>query len=334
MTLHTMSDSHYNISTESFLSISQTTSQQGVFIMKTYRYVGLLMIISGATLWGISGPMIQWLFQNSSLTSGKFLVVRLLLAGIITLAILYFTKKNIFGVWKHPRQWIQLIIFGVLGMLGAQYAFIETIHVSTAVTAVLFQFLGPILITIYVAIQTKKMPTVIQLLAVVAALVGTFFLITNGSVENIVLSKKAIILGLLTTLGFTFYTLHPASLIKEWGTIVIIGWGMLIGGIVLFIYNQDFSVMHLAHTLTFNTLSMLLLVIISGTLSFILYIGSLKYLSATETSLLSSIEPLVAAVVSIVWLNESFGIYQLIGGFFITATVVFLSIPSKGARKK
>lgn len=294
--------------------------------MKTSQHIGFLMVISGTALWGVSGPMIQWLFQNSSLTSSKFLIVRLLLAGIITLTLLYLTKKNIFGVWKHPSHWVQLIIFGVLGMLGAQYAFIETIRVSNAVTAMLFQFLGPVLITIYITIQTKKLPTIIQLLAVVAALVGTFFLITNGSVENIVFSKKAIILGLLTTLGFTFYTLHPRALIKEWGTVIIVGWGMLIGGIALLIYSEGFSAVHLTHTLTFNTLLILFLVIISGTLSFILYIGSLKYLSATETSLLSSIEPLVAAVVSIIWLNESFGMYQLLGGLLITAAVVLLSI--------
>lgn len=294
--------------------------------MKTSQHIGFLMVISGTALWGVSGPMIQWLFQNSSLTSSKFLIVRLLLAGIITLTLLYLTKKNIFGVWKHPSHWVQLIIFGVLGMLGAQYAFIETIRVSNAVTAMLFQFLGPVLITIYITIQTKKLPTIIQLLAVVAALVGTFFLITNGSVENIVFSKKAIILGLLTTLGFTFYTLHPRALIKEWGTVIIVGWGMLIGGIALLIYSEGFSAVHLTHTLTFNTLLILFLVIISGTLSFILYIGSLKYLSATETSLLSSIEPLVAAVVSIIWLNESFGMYQLFGGLLITAAVVLLSM--------
>ncbi|MBS4174765.1 DMT family transporter [Bacillus sp. FJAT-49736] len=296
--------------------------------MKTNRFVGLLMIISGATLWGISGPMIQWLFQNSDLTSNNFLTIRLMLAGTLTLSLLFLTNKNIFGIWKHPRHWIQLIIFGVLGMLGAQYAFIETIHVSNAVTAVLFQFLGPILITIYVAMQTKKIPTVMQLLAVIAALGGTFFLITNGSIENVVLSKKAIILGLMTTLGFTFYTLHPVSLIKEWGTVVIIGWGMLIGGIALIIYKQEFSIVHLAQSLTVNTLSIMLLVIISGTVSFILYIGSLKYLSATETSLLSSIEPLVTAIVSILWLNESFGAYQLLGGIFILSAVTFLSMPN------
>jgi drug/metabolite transporter (DMT)-like permease len=302
--------------------------------MKTTRYVGLLMIISGAALWGLSGPMIQWLFQNSELSLNNFLVVRLIMAGIFTLGLLHFTQKNIFGIWKDRRSWIQLMIFGVLGMLGAQYFFIETIRESNAVTAVLFQFLGPVFITIYVAWQTKKLPTMLQFLAVIAALAGTVLLITNGSMENVMLSKRAIILGLLTTLGFTFYTLHPVSLIKEWGTSVIIGWGMLIGGIVLLIFKHDFSVVQLAQTLTLPTFSMMLLVIICGTVSFILYIGSLNYLSATETSLLSSIEPLVAAIVSIVWLNVGFGATQLLGGFFIVAAVVILSFPDSQNREK
>ncbi|KEK23315.1 DMT family transporter [Bacillus gaemokensis] len=297
--------------------------------MQNNRRLGLIMIITGATLWGLSGPMIQWLFQNTVVSSIDFLTIRLLLAGIFILCFLLVKKQNIFRIWKHPLHFVQLIIFSILGMLGAQYAFIETVHISNAVTATLFQFLGPVLITIYVAFEHKKFPAAMQILAITAALTGTYFIITNGSIENIVLSKEAIIFGLLTAIGFAFYTLHPASLIKKWGTTLIIGWGMLIGGIALLICNRSFQWNHLSQTFTFQTFSMLILIIISGTLSFLLYIGSLKYLSATETSILSSIEPLVAAVVSITWLNESFGAYQLLGGVCIILAVIFLTMPEK-----
>lgn len=181
----------------------------------------------------------------------------------------------------------------------------------------------------YVAFEQRKSPAPIQLLAIITALTGTYFIITNGSIENIVLSKEAIIFGLLTAIGFAFYTLHPASLIKECGTIVVIGWGMLIGGIALLICNRSFEWTQLSQTFTLKTFSMLILIIISGTLSFLLYIGSLKYLAATETSILSSIEPLVAAIVSIAWLNESFGAYQLLGGLCIVLSVIFLTMPQK-----
>ena len=109
---------------------------------------------------------------------------------------------------------------------------------------------------------------------------------------------------------------------------------MLLGGISLFLHNQEFHFQHIANTLTISTFSILILIIISGTLSFLLYIGSLKYLSATETSILSSIELLVAAIVSIIWLNESFGTYQLLGGAFIIVAVIFLTLPEKEVKPK
>ncbi|MDR7002016.1 DMT family transporter [Neobacillus niacini] len=297
--------------------------------MKPSRHLGLIMIISGASLWGLSGPMIQWLFDQTDLTSEDYLVIRLLFAGITILGFLLFTKHNIFEIWKHPKDWIQLCIFAVIGMLAGQFTFIETLYKSNAVTATLFQFLGPIIITIYVAARKKKLPTTIQLLAVVAAVSGTSYLITNGSIENVILSKQAILYGILTAVTFAFYTLHPKSLIKQWGTLPIVGWGMLLGGVVLWGLKRDFSFHHVAQTLTNSTFTMLIMILLSGTVSFLLYIGSLKYLTAIETGLLSSIEPLVAAFLSIVWLKESFGAYQLLGGAFIVVAVILLTIPER-----
>lgn len=293
------------------------------------QHIGYIMIISGATLWGLSGPMIQWLFQHSSISSIDFLVFRLLLAGIFLLLYLSFSKKQIFEIWKYPGHRFQLILFGAIGMLGAQYFFIETINVSNAVTAMLFQFFAPILITIYVSIQIKQLPTARQFISIVIALIGLYFLITNGSYQNILLTKQGIIFGILTMLGFTFYTIQPVSLIKKWGVILVVGWGMLIAGVFSFLLNLNLSIQSFIESLTITTTVMLLGVIISGTLSFLLYIGSLKYLSPSETSILSSIEPLVAIIISITWLNESFGYYQLVGGLFIIIAVVALTTPKK-----
>ncbi|MDQ0216087.1 drug/metabolite transporter (DMT)-like permease [Oikeobacillus pervagus] len=303
--------------------------------MKTSRQLGLVMIITGATFWGLSGPMIQWFFQQTNMSSSDFLVIRLLLAGITMLGYLAFVKKqNILAIWKHKSHSIQLVLFSIIGMLGAQYTFIEALQYSNAVTATLFQFLGPVLITIYVSVQGRSFPSRRQFLAVVAAIAGTYFLITNGSIESIVLSKQAILFGILTAVGFAFYTIQPAPLIKKWGTLIIVGWGMLLGGIVLLIFNHSLTPQYFTDTLTMSTFAMLLVIIASGTLSFVLYIGSLKYLTATETGILSSIEPFVAAIVSVIWLKEVFGAYQLLGGLFIIIAVIFLTTPDKKLKRR
>ncbi|WP_235192228.1 EamA family transporter [Cytobacillus firmus] len=55
---------------------------------------------------------------------------------------------------------------------------------------------------------------------------------------------------------------------------------------------------------------------------FLFYIGRLKYISPTETSLLSSMEPLVTAWIAFLWLKEAFG--SLLGCVFIITEVLFL----------
>lgn len=39
------------------------------------------MIISGAMLWGATGPMMEWILLNSDMTVSYMLTVRLLIAG-------------------------------------------------------------------------------------------------------------------------------------------------------------------------------------------------------------------------------------------------------------
>ncbi|WP_347177971.1 EamA family transporter [Sporosarcina thermotolerans] len=43
------------------------------------------------------------------------------------------------------------------------------------------------------------------------------------------------------------------------------------------------------------------LAIIVGTVAFLLFLGSMKYISPVETSLLSSFEPLTAMIISVIW---------------------------------
>lgn len=292
---------------------------------KHNRQMGLLMIVSATVFWGMSGLMIEWLFEETHISPNTFLMIRLLIAGIVILAVLAGMGQNIWKIWIYPKQGLSLLIFGLVGMLGAQYAFISTINAANAVTATLFQFLGPVFITMYVSFRQKKLPALKQVIAIILALMGVYFLITNGSIYGVLLSTSGVIWGLLTAVGFAYYTLSPIHMIQKWGTSLIVGWGMLIGGIGLGTFNAVWLQSDLWPSVEEGPLFMMGLIIFSGTLSFLLYIASLNHIKPTEASILSSIEPLVAFIGAIVWLKQSFGPYQLTGGLFIVIAVIFLT---------
>ena len=87
------------------------------------RNTGFFLVITGATLWGVGGTVAQKLFQNDSIDVNWLVSTRLVLAGLLLLLVQFFIKdrSQILGVWKNRRAAIQLIIFGLFGMLAVQY---------------------------------------------------------------------------------------------------------------------------------------------------------------------------------------------------------------------
>ncbi|WP_316568931.1 DMT family transporter [Neobacillus sp. YIM B06451] len=290
------------------------------------RAKGLAMIVIGAMLWGATGPIMEWILSETKITVPFMLTIRMLVAGVILLGTLAFTKKPVFDVWKN-RYWAKhLIIYSLFGMLGLQYTFVSAIHASNAVMATLMQFSAPIFIIIFVSVKARKFPPGYQVAGIIGTLTGLFLLLTNGSFNNLLVSKEALIWGLLLGLTFTFYTLHPIRLMNEWGVLIVIGWGMLVAGVVLSVASQIWKTGQWSELADPKILVLMIVLIIFGTAAFVLFLGSLKYITPVENSVLSSIEPLTAMLISVIWLGAMLKGIQLLGAFLMLVFVIRLSL--------
>ena len=295
------------------------------------RLKGIVFIVSGAILWGATGPLMEWLLNHTPLTVSFMLTIRLTVAGILLLTYLLLTGKNIFGIWQQKLWARQLIIFGIAGMLGVQFAFVAAINESNAVLATLLQFLAPIFVVAYVSLSLKKMPPKYQVLGIIGTLIGLFLLLTNASFESLLISPKALVWGIAVGLTFAFYTLYPARLMKEWGVLLVVGWGMLVGGFTLGLVSRVWQSNQWGVLTDFKILILLAALIFFGTVAFILFLSSMKYITAVETSILSSIEPLTAMIISVIVFGTSLGFWQLIGVFVMLVCVTWLSVAGEKA---
>ncbi|RWR09668.1 DMT family transporter [Siminovitchia fortis] len=289
------------------------------------RIRGMALVLTGAIFWGVSGTVAQYLFQQEKFSPEWLTVVRLLSSGLLLLAIAYRKEKErAWAVWKNKRDAFNLIIFSILGMLAVQYTYFAAIQYSNAATATVLQYLGPVLITLYVAVLMRRMPRPIEAAAVLLAVLGTFLLVTQGSIRQLSISGLALFWGLSSAVAMAFYTLYPHSLLTKWGSTIIVGWAMLIGG-------AGFSFVHppwrFEGQWSIPAACAVVFIVIFGTLiAFYCYLESLKYLSAPETSILASVEPLSAAFTSVIWLNVSFGVPEWSGTLCIIATIALLSL--------
>lgn len=294
--------------------------------MKSQRWKGIVLIITGAMLWGASGPMMEWLLENYALSVPFFLTLRMFIAGALVLLTLRLMKKPVWRIWKERVWRIRLIIFGIFGMLGAQYTFVAAIDASNATVATLMQFIGPVYIILFVSWSVRKFPPVYQVVGMLGTFVGLFLLLTGGKVGQLAISGEALFWGIAVGLAFAFYTVYPARLMAEWGVLLVVGWAMVIGGIVVGMVSGIWASDEW-HFLTNPTVIwMSLSIIVVGTLAFVLFLSSMKYITAVETSILSSMEPLTAMVISFFWFSQVFGGLQYVGMIIMLLFITWLTL--------
>lgn len=288
------------------------------------KVLGIFLVFTSGLLWGVSGTVAQYLFQEKSFSPEWLVTVRLLISGIALLIISSHKNKSaVFKIWKSKSDRNSLLFFSILGMLSVQYSYFVAIDASNAATATFLQYLAPALIAIYFIFLNKKLPYGKEILALLFALFGTFLLVTKGSFDTLLISKKALFWGILSAFALAYYTIKPKSLLEKWDSPTIIGWSMLLGGIGISFVHPPW---HLEGIWGIDSVFFVIFIFLFGTLiPYYCYIESLKYISASETSILASIEPLSAAIVSVVWLKTSFVAMEWLGAALILGTVILLS---------
>lgn len=283
---------------------------------------GGMLTLTGGILWGFSGTCGQFLMQTRHLPSNWLVPYRLLLAGAILL-FLCSLKKNadIFAIWKKDAP--AILTFGILGMSMCQYTYFTAISASNAGTATVLQYLGPVLILIYLSLQNRQLPQKHEAAAICLAVAGSFLLATHGRPGTMILSKEALFWGLLSAAALAVYTVQPVRLLRRYGSAIVTAWGMLTGGLLLCLLFRPWSI---PAVIDGEVVAGMTAVILLGTvLAFSCYMEGVKCAGPKKASLYASIEPVSAAVFSAVWMNAEFGLMDLLGFVCIISTVFLLA---------
>lgn len=296
------------------------------------RLVGSVLAITAAFCWGIQGPISQFLFQDASYSPEWLMGVKDSVAGVLILLFAGLVQhKHVFRIWRDKKRLFTFLCYAILGLAAVQYLYLVTVKASNAGTGTILQNLGTVLIMIVTIVIYHRFPTKCEWLALVAAIVGTWLLITRGDLTKLSISKAALIYGALLIIAATLHTMLPVSLLKHYSTSTLVGWAMIIGGII-------FSVVHPfwvnAPKLTWGTLTgVAFIVFFSTILAFMFFISSLKYITPTVAGMLDTFEPLSATAGAIIFLGTSFNAAEIIGGILILSVVFILAFdPAKRSK--
>lgn len=292
------------------------------------RIKGILMAATGAVFWGSSGIAGQYLLDIIGFSPEWLSSFRMMSAGIIMLLLdIFQNRKNIFEILKDKKEFATLILFGIFGVLGAQYTYFVTIKNSNAALATVLQYMMPIMLVFWICLREKRLPTKIEVLCAIFATLGTFFIVTHGRYDTLEISFTALVWGLISAACAAVYTLSPQKLIKKYRTTLVVGWGMIVGGLTLFPLALFTPFTGEINT---NSLGAFFYVVLFGTvIAFGLFLASTKYIAPQEAGIIGSLEPLSSVLFSIVVFSMTFGMYELLGMALIISAVIFVTKSKK-----
>ena len=288
---------------------------------------GVLCTTIGGVCWGISGTCGQYLFSNYEISSLWLTCVRLLAGGLIlTLLALPRHRHDILALLRDRRDTLQLVLYGICGLLLCQYSYMTAISWSNAATITVLQNLSLVLIMLYTCLRDRRRPQRRELLALILALVGIYLLATGGKPSQMMLSPQGLFWGLAAALAVAIYSLLPRSLLARWDRGVVTGLGMLIGGMVINAATRSWTI---SVSLPIQGWLAVGGVVLLGTaLAFPLIMQGIADIGPVRSSMLATTEPVSATILSVLWLGTSFTVTDIIG-FAAIISIIFLLAKSE-----
>lgn len=269
----------------------------------------LKMIISMA-IFGTLGLFVK----NISLASEELALYRALLASLLIVVYLVFTKQRI--VFRNIKKELPfLFISGVA--IGINWILLfQAYQYTTVSVATLSYYFAPVIVTIVCPILFHEKLTKKQVFCFIMSTLGLILIIGMGDLGG----GSNNLLGILFGLGAAIFYAIVIILNKFIKNVTGIHRTLLqfiAAIIILFPYVGTTSGFHM-NTLNHIGLVCLLIVGFLHTgITYCMYFASLKDLSGQKAAILSYIDPLVAIVVSVVILKESMSFMQFIGGLLI-----------------
>ena len=298
-------------------------------MMKRYEIIGIILTLLGATLWGVSGTSVQFVGNFRNMNLEWLLTMRLITAGLLTVLYGWIRQGNtIFNIFRNWRDTLGLIIFGVFGMALCQYTYFRSIVIAGAGIATVLQYLAPSMIIIYLLVRYGKQPSTGEIISVILALAGTICLMGNNGFSFESFRSDVLFWGLLSAVGVAVYSVSPVRLLATYGTIPIVGFGMLLSGLVAAaLFQQPYSY---ATWDVWTVVGCFNVVFLGTIVSFNAYLEGVKRIGAVSGSILSSIEPISAAFFGWALLGNQFNWVGILGMAMIIATVIIIALEKRG----
>ncbi|MHB1341934.1 MAG: EamA family transporter [Coriobacteriia bacterium] len=303
------------------------------------RLTGYGLAALAALCWATGGLAAKWLFTPLDSTTAAWpfpplgiqidpailSASRALLAFLMLLVYLLIARRDALRV--RARDLPFLGFFGVAGLALVHFTYFKTISLTSVATAILLEYLAPVIVLIFAVVILRDRFTWSLPAAVVLSVTGCALVVGAIGGEGLSVSPAGLAWGLSSAVCFAGYTLMGRWAAHRFSSWTLLTYGL--GAATLFWFvvlgGPGPVIRALADGPTFVAVTFIAFA--STVVPFGAFLKALRHIRATEASVTSTLEPLIAAIAAWVLLGETLSVVQLVGGALVIAAIFVAQIP-------
>jgi drug/metabolite transporter (DMT)-like permease len=290
-------------------------------MLKNQRLLGFALVFLSSLGFSMAPTFSKRAYESGANTVGV-LIVRFTIAAVLMLLIRQFSSGN--RVWPKPRLMFDLFLLGAIGYSGAAFFYFTAIENMSTGVAIVIWYIYPVFVVLIGWAVLKTKPKRHTIFSLISAMLGVA--ITAGQPGNA--TTKGVILVLLSSLTYTFYTLSGSRAFKKtdlYTGVTIVMTGAATAFWLYWILAPSSTPVTFPQQ-TIGWVWIVALAIFSTVLSTSTLFAGLKILGPNTTSVVNTVEPVLNIVAGILFLNEVFSLQQGVGAVFVVGALVYLGV--------
>lgn len=289
--------------------------------------LGLVIAVIAAATFGLSGALAKPVLE-SGWSPAAAVTVRVLIGGLVLAPVAILSLRgNWAALWRARWRVFAMALIGVAGTQLAYFAAIERIPVGSAV---LIEYMAPLLLVAIAWVRTRRSPKAVVLIGSVVALGGLVLVVSPGGSAAFDLFGYA--LALAAMVGCAIYYLVAAQPSDGLPAVALAGFGLLLGGVLL-------GLVGLTGLVPFETstadvpmfgaelpwwLPLLIIGVVATAIAYSTSIAASEMLGSRLASFVGLLEVVAATFYAWLLLGEQLTVPQLLGGLLILIGIAFV----------
>lgn len=287
--------------------------------MKNIRLLsGILLVVVSSVSYGFL-PVFTKTAYAAGTSTYTLLFLRFFIAAMFMFGVMAVKKMKM----PSAKEIIACLLLGSLGYAGQSFCYFTALNYVSSSVVVLLLYTYPALVMISSILLFKEKVVLQKVVALILALAGAFVIIGAEFDANPI----GIILSALTSVFYATYVMVSSKVVRE-DTCVQSSAFVMLGAAIVYGVMNIFDGFH-PPVQAEGYAAVALVVFVSTVVAFWAFFAGMERTGATTASLVSTVEPVVTVLASVIILSEPFTMNVLVGGGLVVLALIVTALPGR-----